>query len=144
MAQGCIDAALKGRRGECYILSNRHYEVSELLRMVRKDAGGRKLPVLPMWMARAAAPLLAAVARLRGRRPLYTAYSLHALSGNDRFSHDKATMELSYRPRDLRLTVRDTVRWLRLQGVVKRRRAPGTPKTAVRRTRKRRRAGAPA
>lgn len=122
VAQGCIAAALGGRKGECYILSNRHYEIHDMLQMVRKTSGGRRLPTLPMWLAKAAAPFLTLAAKLRGRRPLYTAYSLHALSGNDRFSHDKATMELRYRPRDLRVTVADTVAWLQAQGVGKRRR----------------------
>ena len=117
VAQGCVNAALHGKRGECYILSNRHYEIKDMLGMVRKVSGGRRLPVLPMWLARAAAPLLAGVAKLRGRRPLYTAYSLHALDDNDRFSHDKATMELRFRPRDFRLTVSDTVAWLKAHGV---------------------------
>lgn len=113
VARGCILAAEKGRAGECYILSGRHYEVREILAMVRQAQGGRSLPVLPMWMARAAAPLLGWSARLRKRRPLYTRYSLYTLRSNDRFSHDKATCELGYRPRDLRQTVDDTVAWLR-------------------------------
>lgn len=117
VALGCIAAALRGRKGECYILSNRHYEIHDMLQMVRNASGGRKLPTLPIWLAKAAAPFLTFTARLCGRRPLYTAYSLHALSGNDRFSHDKATMELRYHPRDLRLTVADTVKWLQMQGV---------------------------
>lgn len=91
----------------------------------------RRLPVLPMGLARAAAPLLAAFARMRGRRPLYTAYSLQALASNDRFSHDKATRELGYRPRDLRLTVRDTVRWLQSHSV-KPRRTPRLRRRAAR------------
>ena len=37
---------------------------------------------------------------------------------NDRFSHDKATAELGYRPRDLRDTLRDTVLWLRRKQAV--------------------------
>lgn len=121
VADGCLSAALNGKKGECYILSNRHYEINDMLLMVRRSGGGRRLPVLPIWLAKAFAPLLAAAARVRGRRPLYTAYSLHALSGNDRFSHDKATMELHYRPRDLRETVADTVRWLKEHAAVKRR-----------------------
>ena len=88
------------------------------LDIVRSEAGGRRLPVLPMGVARAAAPLLQWVARLRGRRPLYTAYSLYTLKSNDRFSHDKATAELGYRPRDLRDTLRDTVLWLRRKQAV--------------------------
>ena len=113
VANGCISAALYGKRGECYILSNRHYAVKDVLGMVREVSGGRKLPVLPMWMARAAAPLLGFAAKCRKERPLYTRYSLYTLQSNDRFSHDKATTELGYHPRDLYATIRDTVAWIR-------------------------------
>ena len=113
VADGCLAAAEKGKRGECYILSNRHYEVKDVLSMVRSSNGGRKLPVLPMWMARAGAPLLGWIAKHRKERPLYTRYSLHTLQSNDRFSHDKATRELGYHPRDLRTTITDTVAWLK-------------------------------
>lgn len=58
VAAGCLAAVERGRRGECYILSNRHYDIKEVLRMVKQVAGGRRLPVLPMWMAKAAAPLM--------------------------------------------------------------------------------------
>lgn len=113
VASGCLTAAEKGRAGECYILSNRHYEVREVLRIAKKECGGRRLPVLPLWMAKAAAPLLGWVAKRRRQRPLYTRYSLYTLHSNDKFDHDKATAELNYRPRDLRQTIRDTVSWLR-------------------------------
>lgn len=112
VAAGCIEAACKGRSGECYILSNRHYEIRDILRMVRKVHGGRKIPVLPMWMARMAAPVLQWQAKRKKKRPLYTRYSLHTLCTNDRFSHDKATSELGYRPRELFQTIRDTVSWI--------------------------------
>lgn len=113
VAYGCLTAIEKGKTGECYILSNRHYEVKDVLRIAKKVSGGRKLPVLPMWMAKAAAPLMGLYSKLRKERPLYSKYSLYTLSSNDRFSHDKATMDLNYRPRDLRQTVADTVAWLR-------------------------------
>lgn len=113
VARGCLLAAERGRSGECYILSNRHYEIKDVLNLARMAAGGRKLPVLPMWMARAAAPLMQWYARRKKERPLYTSYALYTLESNDRFSHDKATRELGYRPRDLVETVRDTVRWYR-------------------------------
>ena len=113
VALGCLLAAEKGRKGECYILSNRHYEVRELLSILRSVAGGRRLPVLPMWMARAAAPGLQWLARRQKKRPLYTSYSLYTLRSNDKFSHDKATAELGYRPRDLVQTLRDTAAWVR-------------------------------
>lgn len=112
VAAGCLAAAEKGRSGQCYILSNRHYEVQEVLAMAKTLCHGRRLPVLPMWMAQAAEPFLGWVARVKKQRPLYTKYSLYTLRSNDRFDHGKATAELGYRPRDLRQTVRDTLRWL--------------------------------
>ncbi|MDL2253810.1 NAD-dependent epimerase/dehydratase family protein [Ruminococcaceae bacterium OttesenSCG-928-I18] len=112
VAMGCLSTLECGRSGECYILSNRHYEVKELLYMLRQITGGRWLPVLPMWMAKAATPFIQWWARLKKRRPLYTRYSLYTLRSNDKFSHDKATAEFGYRPRDLFKTLCDTVAWM--------------------------------
>ena len=75
VAQGCLLALEKGKTGECYILSNRHYEIKDVLKMVRMIAGGRRLPVLPMWMARASVPFMKLYAKCKKERPLYTKYS---------------------------------------------------------------------
>lgn len=114
VALGCLKAAEYGRSGECYILSNRHYEIKDVLALAGNACGGRKLPILPMWTAKAAAPFLGLWSKYKKERPLYTKYSLYTLSSNDRFSHDKATAQLDYRPRDLSQTVHDTIAWLRL------------------------------
>lgn len=112
VAIGCINAAEKGRSGECYILSNRHYEIKDVLKMVKNIQGGKWLPILPMWVARVSVPFMECYAKCKKIRPLYTKYSLYALKSNDKFSHDKATRELNYRPRDLFQTITDTVKWL--------------------------------
>lgn len=117
VAEGCLLAMEKGKSGNCYILSNRHYEIRDLLGMVRSISRGRKLAVLPMWMAKAFAPLMQQIAKWKKQRPLYTTYSLYTLCSNDRFSHDKATHELGYMPRDLHETLRDTVLWYQSQKV---------------------------
>ena len=109
VALGCLAAAEKGRRGECSILSNRHYEIRDVLKMIRSIHGGRRLPTLPVWLAKAVLPMLKCYSRMKKRRPLYTHYSLYTLTSNDRFSHDKATRELDYRPRDLYETLADTI-----------------------------------
>lgn len=113
VAGGCVLAAERGKTGECYILSNRHYEVKDMLKMVRKVGGGRKIPVLPIWVAKMGIPWLEWYAKRKKEKPLYTKYSLHTLKSNDKFSHDKATRELGYQPRDLYKTVKDTVWWLK-------------------------------
>lgn len=116
VAKGCLLAAEKGKAGECYILSNRHYEIRELLKMAGTFVRTKKIPVLPAWMAKIAEPFIGLDARRKKRRPLYTKYSLHVLNSADRFSHEKATSELGYRTRDMKTTIRDTVRWLQTQG----------------------------
>ena len=111
VAQGCLLALEKGKKGECYILSNQFCSVKNVLELVRHEVGGRRLAVMPMWLA-AGGTLFAAAARRRHQRPLYTAYSLYTLRSNGLFCHEKAAKELGYRPRPLAQTVRDTALWL--------------------------------
>ncbi len=112
VALGCLAAARRGRAGECYILSNRYVPIRDLLEYLRTAVRGRRKPCFPLGLAKLAAPAVEALARLRGRRPLFTRYALYTMAANGRFSHDKATMCLGYSPRDIRDTVRDTVRYL--------------------------------
>lgn len=113
VAAGCLAAVDKGRAGECYILSNRHYEVKDVLRIAKKVQGGPEAArCCPCGWPGRPRPCWSGVAKRRRERPLYTKYSLYTLASNDRFSHDKATRELGYQPRDLYQTIRDTIAWL--------------------------------
>lgn len=112
VAAGCLLAAEKGRKGECYILSDSYCSIQDVLKIAGDAAGKKKLPVLPLWMAKLSAPFMQLHARRKKRRPLYTAYSLHVLGTGERFSHAKATDELGYRPRDLRTSVCDMVKYM--------------------------------
>lgn len=113
VAKGCLQAVEKGCAGNCYILSNRYITIREILDDIRQTAGGRGKICLPMGLARIAAPFFEWQAKVTHTRPLYTRYALDTLSENAQFSHNKATAELGYVPRDLGETVRDTVLWLK-------------------------------
>ncbi len=113
VAQGCLLAAEKGRRGESYLLSGTYLSLRELLCRVRDKARLPSLPELPIALGRAAVPFVELAAGISGHRPLYTAYSLRVLGSNGLFSHEKATRELGYHPRPWQQTVDDTVAWLR-------------------------------
>lgn len=117
VAAGCLAAVHKGKIGECYILSNEHLEVKKMLDSVKSMAGTKKVPLIPMWMAKIAAPFLGLGAKIRHTKPVYTRYSLYTLKSNGHFSHDKATRELGYRPRSLKDTLKDTLRWLRIHKI---------------------------
>ena len=117
VAKGCLLAAEKGKSGNCYILSNRYFTVKELLEYVRRVIGGNKKLCLPIGLARAFVPVFEWIAKVTHTRPLYTKYALQTISSNEHFSHDKATFDLGYHPRDMQATIRDTVRWLQGQKV---------------------------
>lgn len=119
VAQGTIAALEKGRPGECYLLSGAYYSVAQVLETLAKVSGCPPVGmVLPMWLAKATAPMAELYYRLLRRPPLYTAYSLYTLETNAAFSHEKADSELGYHARPLEETLRDTVDWLRACGRV--------------------------
>lgn len=114
VADGVISAAENGRAGECYILSNRYVAVSELLNTLSRVTGEKKIrTILPMWFAKAAAPLAELYYKIRRASPLFTRYSLYTLTSNARFTCEKAKRELGYRTRDISVTLADTVAFLK-------------------------------
>ncbi len=114
VADGIINACYKGKSGECYILSNRYVEVKELLDIVSEVRNTKKIKIiLPMWLAKLTAPLSEVYYSILKQPPLYTRYSLYALTSNSNFSNKKARRELDYKNRELRETIKDTVTWLK-------------------------------
>lgn len=112
VADGIIAAAKNGRKGSCYILSNRFISIADLLKYMQKATEGRKKIIFPLGLVKIMAPVFEWMGKVKKTRPLFTRYSLRTLGTNRRFSHDKATMELGYSPRDMMDTVRDTIRYL--------------------------------
>ncbi|MEG0614659.1 MAG: NAD-dependent epimerase/dehydratase family protein, partial [Oscillospiraceae bacterium] len=120
VADGIISCIEKGAAGECYILSNQYYTVGEILEIVHNITGKKMLKTcLPTWLAKCTAPLAESYYRMKKTPPLYTAYSLYTLSCNANFSHEKAGEMLSYHPRLMRNTLKDTVKWLSDSGRLK-------------------------
>ncbi|MBE6989737.1 MAG: NAD-dependent epimerase/dehydratase family protein [Ruminococcaceae bacterium] len=110
VADGILQCEERGRAGECYILSSQYCTVRELLETVCR-LQGRRPPrlVVPAFVAGWAAPVVEKLSRLTGRRPVLTPYSVEVLQTNGRYSHEKATRELGYRPRALTESIRDTL-----------------------------------
>ena len=114
VAAGITAAAKKGKSGECYILSNRFIEVKEMLDILAAASGRKPLKIyLPLWLAKAFAPLMETYYKLSKKTPLFTSYSLETLSENAVFSHGKASRDLGYAPRDLKETLRDMAAWIK-------------------------------
>jgi dihydroflavonol-4-reductase len=113
VARGHILACDRGQTGEVYILSGWQIKVLELKKLVQDVLGQRIVSVtVPMWMAKMGAKIMPLYYRLTKKTPKFTDYSLETLQSNSNVSCGKAKRELGYNPRDLTVTIKDTVRWL--------------------------------
>jgi dihydroflavonol-4-reductase len=115
VAIGAVSCIEKGRKGERYILSGKWASLPELSALIGK-VSGRKTPgiVVPDWMAKLGVPFMKVMADLKKEHPLYTFESLEIIKmGNTMIRHAKAERELGYTPRELEITVKDTVDWFK-------------------------------
>lgn len=111
VVSGILSCEEKGRCGECYILTGHYITVLQLLNVVRKIHGKKERKIeIPYGLVKAIAPISEGAARLIGRKaPLFTPYSVYTLHTNGDFSHEKATRELDYQPRDIVDSIRDSL-----------------------------------
>ncbi|HPG92166.1 MAG TPA: NAD-dependent epimerase/dehydratase family protein [Clostridia bacterium] len=114
VASACITAADTAKIGETYILSNAYIGIKELCDQISQISNVKPIRnVIPIWFAYMFSPLSEAYYKIRGVRPLYTAYSLTVVMSNGVLDHSKATKELDFHPRDLNESISDTVKWLK-------------------------------
>ncbi len=120
LAHGCIMAADKGRKGECYILANKEVTLKQMCQMLQADCGckGPKF-YLPLGLANLLAKQMERKAQKSGQKPLMTTFSVYNLARNNAFDYSKAERELGYHTRPYADTLHDMAQWLRVNGKLK-------------------------
>ena len=119
VAQGMINASEQAKAGEKYILSGHWVALEDIAQQIARIPGAKPPQViLPMWLAKASAPLATFFSRIRGERPLFTSISMKELESNPNISHAKASKELGYEPRPLQQTIADTMNWFQVNGIL--------------------------
>ena len=120
VADGIISACEKDNNGECYILSNKYITIKELSDLICDVKGRKRIKlVLPIGLAKLIAPIFEIYYNLKKQTPLFTKYSLYTLSSNSNFSNEKAKKELDYKNRDIKDTIKDTLKWLKKMNYIK-------------------------
>jgi len=119
LASGCIMAADRGRKGECYIFGNKEVSLKELSRILTMVTGCKPLKFcLPIGIANFLAKLSEKQAKKNGKKPMITTFAVYNFARNNTFDYSKAANELGYRTRSFEETVRDEVVWLRSMGKI--------------------------
>lgn len=114
LAYGCVMAADKGRKGECYILGNEEVTLKELCQMLQKDLGCKPIRFyLPLSVANFIAKSMEKKAKKTGKQPMMTSFSVYNLARNNAFDYSKAKKELGYKTRSYAETLHDEAQWLK-------------------------------
>jgi dihydroflavonol-4-reductase len=119
LAQGTIAAADKGEKGNSYILGNEEVNFKDFTKMLVNEAGCKKINMfLPIKIAYGVAKLIEIAARITGKQPVMTTFSVYNLARNNSFDSSKAKRELGYRTRAYEETIRDEIIWLKKEGKI--------------------------
>ncbi len=113
VAAATVNAAIRGRRGECYLVTGGSHDIKTILDLTAETLGLKKMR--RYLSARFLLPLSAIYERRSRRRkspPLVTAQSLKVLLSGEKFDSSKARGELDFHPTDISETVRETALWL--------------------------------
>lgn len=105
--------------GESYLFANKPDAINEVLQYVGEMYDKKIPPTLPMWIAYVGLPFLWLWAKLTRKRPLYTLSSLASLKADTNFPLDKVEKEFNYRPRPLKETVQDHIKFFQENEMIK-------------------------
>ena len=118
LVDACISSLERGRVGETYIItSSRSYEMRELTNSVKRILKANPFEfTIPVPVAMGIAFLCELFYKLTRINPIVTMESIRGVSGNRRYSINKAQTELGFEPKiGLDQCVSDAIEWLREQ-----------------------------
>lgn len=117
VVQVAIRAGGCASTGARYVIGGHWVSLCDVAKLVEQITGvsAPKL-VCPLWLARIGAPVVTAIDRLTGKRPLYTSVSLKAISSHRDLSYKQTILDLDYHPRPFEETIVDTLRWFEEAG----------------------------
>ena len=117
VVQGIYTAAELGHSGECYILSGEIISVKEIIDTISKEVNShRNLIKISYQLAYGLSIFLELIYKLKHKKLLFTPYSISVLKSNCNFSNQKAKKALHFDPRPIKLSILDTISWLKSHG----------------------------
>lgn len=118
IAHAVVNALQMGRSGEAYLLGGSYHTLTEFATAVAEVSGKKSKPLaLHPFLAWMGLPVIKLLALVTRQEPLYTNEAIVAVTeGNRHISHAKASDELNYSARPLRVSLQDTMEWFRENG----------------------------
>lgn len=112
VASGIINAAEYGKSGEGYILSGKICSIKEMIQILNSILGRKRLPSkFSLVFLKIFAKLSNAYYKIRGKKPVFSKFSLSTLNTNANFDNTKAVQELKFKSRSLFQSFKDSIDW---------------------------------
>jgi dihydroflavonol-4-reductase len=119
VALGMVSAAERGRTGESYLLAGHYRRISELADIAAEVLGRRRrVPALPLRIARLGVRPAALLARIARSEPLVTGESLRVLRHGRPVIRAKAEGDLGFTVRSTEASILDVYRWFAATGYI--------------------------
>lgn len=108
-----VAAESNGRCGQRYILPGHYTTFKQIANWVHETCGARPPRLnVPIWLARATAPMVAWYSRRLGLRPLVTPEAIEIVCCHQQIKTNKAADDLGFVARPIKQTISETVDWL--------------------------------
>ena len=120
VSEGIISCARNAGPGETFIMAGECHTVDELLDCVTGEAGVRKPRFsIPLRLLYPLAWIGTQIGKITGKQVVFTDYTVYNLERNNDYSSAKAEQQLGFHARPLRVTVADTIKWLKKEGLIR-------------------------
>jgi dihydroflavonol-4-reductase len=115
-----IEASKKAKAGEVYILGGEAISIRELTDILHQITGIKRVSTfLRSTTAYVLSALTTLYYMLSKSKACFTPYTVHTLTRNYSYSHEKATRALGHAPRKVSESLRDAVEWLSGYGIIR-------------------------
>ena len=112
VADATINASINGVSGEGYILSGNITSVKEMLECFNEILHKKKLPPkFALWFLKMIAKITNAAYKARGKKPVFSEFSLYTLNANANFDNTKAKEVLGLKTRSVKDSFEDAIDW---------------------------------
>lgn len=118
VVNGHIAAALKGRRGERYILGGINLTHRDVFSLTAKTIGGTPPRIqAPVWFVKSVARTCDLFGAITNRQPWITSQLISGVGMRNWYSSEKAQRELGYQPSSIEQAIKEAYEWYVREGM---------------------------
>lgn len=111
VAQIIVKINQKDITNENFIISNSYVQIKDFFSIISQNYNNKIKPIkMPLSLAKIISPICEIYYNILKKPALLSSYSLYTLTHSPKFSHEKATKLLNYKPRAIEKTIKNLIK----------------------------------